>query len=301
MPSATSPVFTSDQTHGFSTADFCDVSLSSAKLCWTSVFVSRQRENPYDRNFAACGDPLVSFVLNGPVPFSRTVNGLPLEKKLVPGSFGIVRAEESFNARADMPLESVHVYVRQEIVSEIASETIKGDPEKVEIIPQFGAVDPLLEQLAIGIFEAAREPIPCSRHYADHLGRAFAARLVQKHSTASQQRNRPTGLTERQLDRVTEYIEANLGMDLSLADLARVSSLSPSHFAKLFKKATGYTPYQFLMRRRIERARHLLASTNETIGQIAIECGFGDQMHLTLTFKRMTGATPATFRKEHRL
>ena len=301
MTSATSLEFASDQTHGFTKADFSEVSSTSEGLGWTSAFVSRQRENPYDRNFAACCDPLVSFVLNGPVPFSRTVNGLPFEKKLVPGTFGIVPAGETFHARADMPLESLHVYVRQEIVSEIASDTIKGDPEKVEIIPQFGAIDPLLEQLAIGIFEAAREPISCSRHYADHLGRAFAARLVQKHSTASLQTNRSKGLSEQQLDRVTEYIEANLGMDVSLADLARVSSLSPSHFAKLFKKATGHTPYQFLMRRRIKRARHLLASTNETIGQIAIECGFGDQMHLTLTFKRMTGATPAIFRKEHQL
>ena len=291
--------FTSDQTHGFSEAHFSEVSLSSAGLGWTSAFVSRQRENPYDQSFEARRDPLVSFVLNGPVPFTRTVNGISLEKKFVPGTFGIVPAGAPFDARADKPLESLQLYVRQEIVEEIAIEIAKGDPERVEIIPEFGAADPLLEQLAFAIYEAAQESSPCSKHYADHLGRAFAARLVQKHSTATIQSSRPKGLSERQLQRVSEYVEANLGMELSLSDLAKVSNLSPSHFAKLFKKSTGCSPYQFLMRRRIERARHLLTSTNATIGQIAIDCGFGDQMHLTLTFKKMTGATPATFRKKH--
>ena len=301
LVSSNNAEFTSDQTHGFSRAGFTDVAVSSEGLGWTSAFVSRQRENPYQGSFAACANPLIGFVLNGPLSIRRTVNGVPQERKFTPGSFGIVPAGAAFDARIDTPIETIHIYIRQEIIEEVASDFSPGDPAKLKLIPQFSAFDQLLEQLAVGLCEAAREADPSSSLYADHLARTFAARLVKKHSTAACHAASSTdGLSQRQLDRVLELIETNLAAPLSLADMARDSRLSPNHFARLFKRSTGFTPYQYLMRRRIDRAQRLLAEKNISITDIAVECGFGNQMHLTRAFAPLVGTTPASYRRMRR-
>lgn len=293
--------FTSAQTHGFSKAEFSDVTLTSEGLGWASTFISRQTENPYQKAFETCDDPLVAFIINGPVPFERTINGVSVERKFLSGSFGIVPAGTAFDARNEMPLESMHIYVRQAMVEEIAAEMTKGDPSKIEIIPQFAVFDRFLAQLALGLCEAARDPQLSSPIYVDHLAGAFAARLVKEHSAARLNAPPATkGLSARQLRSVNEYIDANIQTSLALRDLAEVANLSSNHFARLFKKSTGFTPYQYVLKRRVDRAQSLLSRSTLSIAQIAVDSGFGDQTHLTRAFRQLTGVTPASYRKTHK-
>jgi AraC family transcriptional regulator len=217
----------------------------------------------------------------------------------MPGSLAIVPDGAAFDGRADVSFESLHIYVRNAIIEEIASELTNGDPSNIEIIPQFAVYDRLLEQLATAIAEAASDPLPFSNLFVDQLARTFAARLVVAHSTARTAPIQvPKGLSDRQLTLLSEYVEANLQEKLSLPDLANAANLSSNHFAQLFKRSTGQTPYHYVLQRRIDRAQHLLLEKDTPIAQIAVECGFGDQTHLTRTFKRILGVTPASFRKK---
>jgi len=293
-------VFGGDQTHGISQEDFSELISTSEALGWRSVFVSRQIENPYRRSFPACGNPLVSFVLNGPVVFSRTIDGITQEKKFLSGSFGIVPAGTRFEVRNERRFASLHIYVKQALIEEIAAESAHGDPSRVRILPRFAMLDQLLEQLAVALCEAAENPLASSALYADQLARAFAARLIYKHSTLAVSEIPATqGLDPKHLRLVKDYIEANLASTLSLADMARQCNLSPNHFSRLFKRATDLTPYQYVLRRRMERAQRLLSETDLPIAQIALDCGFGNQVHLTQTFKRFIGLSPASFRSRH--
>jgi AraC family transcriptional regulator len=104
------------------------------------------------------------------------------------------------------------------------------------------------------------------------------------------------GLPEWRLRRVTQYIQRNLQRELRLAELSAVVHMSPYHFARLFKRRTGVAPHRFVVQRRIEEARALLAARMLPIATVARAVGFRTSSHFTTTFRRMTGITPSGYR-----
>ncbi len=134
------------------------------------------------------------------------------------------------------------------------------------------------------------------RLLAESLGHVLAVHLI-RHATGNQQAaGQPRGgLPRRRLRAALDYIEAHLDAELALDDLAAVSHLSPYHFARLFKISTGLPPHQYVIARRIERAKQLLRDGNDlSLAQIAARAGFWDQGHFTRHFKRLVGVTPST-------
>ena len=104
------------------------------------------------------------------------------------------------------------------------------------------------------------------------------------------------GLPEGRLRRVTAYIESNLHRELRLADLSAVTYMSPYHFARLFKQATGVSPHRFVVQRRIDAAMALLTDSSSSITSIARTVGFTTASHFATTFRRMIGVTPTAYR-----
>ena len=108
------------------------------------------------------------------------------------------------------------------------------------------------------------------------------------------------GLPPRVLRRVQEYVEAHLSEDLELGQLARTAGLSLHHFARAFKTSAGVPPHQFVLQRRLSRARDLLTSTDRPIADIAIAAGFSDQSHLARRFRESFAVSPIAFRRSQR-
>ena len=108
------------------------------------------------------------------------------------------------------------------------------------------------------------------------------------------------GLTPTAMRRVREHVEAHLGDSIDLAALAGVAGLSMFHFAREFKQTTGLTPHRYLLEKRVERARELLARTDLTLAEIAFAVGFADQSHFARRFRQMVGTTPGEFRWSQR-
>src|SRR5262249_48428312 len=108
---------------------------------------------------------------------------------------------------------------------------------------------------------------------------------------------KPRGLSARRLKAVLRYIREHLHAALTLRDLAAVAHLSPYHFARRFKESTGLPPHQYIIARRIERAKQLLRGEDDlSLAQVAARTGFWDQGHFTRHFKRLVGVTPKRFR-----
>jgi AraC family transcriptional regulator len=107
----------------------------------------------------------------------------------------------------------------------------------------------------------------------------------------------PSGLDRRRLTRVKDYIAANLEGNLTIAQLAKVASLSRFHFARAFKAAVGQTPHQYVSGHRLERAKELLAHGDRSLLDIALSLNFSSQANFTRAFHRGTGMTPGQYRR----
>jgi AraC family transcriptional regulator len=107
-------------------------------------------------------------------------------------------------------------------------------------------------------------------------------------------------ITRARLARVRALVEERLADEIGLADMAEAAALSPFHFARVFKAATGETPYHYLLDRRLARARDLLRTTELPILAVARACGFAGQAHFTTMFGHRIGVTPARYRRAMR-
>jgi AraC-like DNA-binding protein len=106
------------------------------------------------------------------------------------------------------------------------------------------------------------------------------------------------GLAPASLRRVTELVHAKIEDALSLDEMAESAGLSTAHFSQMFRKSTGETPHQFLLRQRVERAKEMLRAGQARVLDVAIASGFKTQQHFARVFRRMCGATPKEYRKE---
>lgn len=135
---------------------------------------------------------------------------------------------------------------------------------------------------------------PSSGNTAWRLGPAADAKVGQPARPAE----RPeSGLSDWQVTKVARFIDENIDRRIRISDLGGLVRLSCSRFSKCFRISVGQSPYNYILSRRIEVAKRLLASTDEPLCQVALACGLCDQSHLSNVFKRLVGVTPLTWRR----
>jgi AraC family transcriptional regulator len=106
------------------------------------------------------------------------------------------------------------------------------------------------------------------------------------------------GLAAWQIARVRAYIDSNLHRTIHIRDLSAVARRSPAHFSRKFKVAVGESPHAYVVRRRLERACHLMMTSAEPLSEVALSVGFSDQAHLCRLFRQAFGQSPANWRRE---
>jgi AraC-like DNA-binding protein len=121
-----------------------------------------------------------------------------------------------------------------------------------------------------------------------------SARLFQRRSPTPDHRG---GLPCARLRSVLAYIETHLAEVLRLEDLAALARLSTDHFAVQFRQSTGSPPHRYVVQRRIERSKTLVAETELSLAEIGYALGFAHQAHFTTTFRKLVGVTPGTYRR----
>jgi AraC family transcriptional regulator len=211
------------------------------------------------------------------------------------GRVDVIPAFLSHWTNWDREVEFSVIAICPTLLNRTAQESMQRE---IELIPQFAIDDPVIQQLALALRTEIQTGCMSGKLYGELLGTALAARLVQNYAVGKPAIEfRANGLAQSQLKRVIDYMKANLTQDLSILDLATLTNMSESHFSRSFKRSVGIAPYQYLMQQRVERAKQLLKQQAISISDIALDCGFANQTHLTKVFRQMTGMTPKAYQK----
>jgi AraC family transcriptional regulator len=179
----------------------------------------------------------------------------------------------------------------------IVSADVFGDGSKLDVVDRFLFRDSEIEAICRRVYRELSLNDAAERLYVESLVMELALLLLQRHSTASQPATIVPSriLTRNQGRRVLDYIESNLGRDVSLSELARIADLSLYHFARMFKRTIGLAPHRYVLERRVERAKQMLRTSSASLVEISLSTGFYGQSHFTSTFRRIVGATPSEF------
>jgi AraC family transcriptional regulator len=190
-----------------------------------------------------------------------------------------------------------HFYLNQSLVQSCAGELGNKEPVELRDTSVFVSDAELWQILTEYFMRGKCRLDPPTRLEMDSRAALIGLRLVTAHSNASP-RTAPQlqPLAGRRLGQALELIEANLDDSLRIADIAASAELGVRQFSKLFLRATGLAPHQYVLRRRLEKAKRLLA-TDMPASDIALACGFCSQQHFGTAFRRVVGVTPRQWRQ----
>jgi AraC family transcriptional regulator len=170
---------------------------------------------------------------------------------------------------------------------------------EVELHPRRKFVDARLGALVAAAHAEMVAGFSSGRLFLDSIEQAMAIALVNGHAV----RHRPAqmyrgGLGSARLRRIKELVHAKIEDDLGLDDMAQSVGLSTAHFARMFRKSTGETPHQFVLRQRIERAKEMLRAPNARVLDVAVACGFKTQQHFAQVFRDVCRVSPTEYRQD---
>ena len=197
------------------------------------------------------------------------------------------------------PTQTLHLHLSQDLLARTAEEVAGCDSARLALMGRSGFQDPLLTQIGFALWRELEQRAPAGKLYAQTAAQMLAVHLLRHYTAGGAAIKEPAhGLTQQQMSRVIDFVQAHLSQDLSLEALAQQTGFSPYHFARLFRQMTGESPHHFVLRQRIERARRLLQASKMPLASIAVESGFANQSHFTQVFKRQLGLTPRAYRRD---
>jgi AraC family transcriptional regulator len=229
--------------------------------------------------------------------------GVTRHVPLPAGAISVVPAGSPHRVRTSGCKDELHIYLEPGLVARVAAEVFGLDPVRLTVPPLDGLDLPHLRAAMVTVEAELTAGGAGGPLAAESLANLLAVHLI-RHVLAPPQpgRGRDGVLPQGRLRAVVEYIEEHLDAGPTLEQLAAVARLSPYHFARQFKAATGLPPHQYVIARRVERARQLLqAGTDLSLAEVALHAGFSDQSVFCLHFKRLVGVTPRQFRMSARI
>ena len=300
--------FRSDDTHGIAMMPANSLLMDSDQSGWANLYLSHAREAAWHDRLKPVPDLCFAFNMAGKTWVSRRTSSCGREDALLaPRLFSIIPSDEESEWDIRDGAEILLVYLRRALFDRVAEEH-GADSSRCGLVPRFCHSDPFVEQISLQMLSALREQQIFGANaalHADYLALMLAAHFFREHSSLSDQcrQGRFSAEIDRHsiispgLRRAVDLIEVDLHRHLTLTHLAEAAGMGPIRLSREFARHFGQTPYQFIMARRLERARRLLSSSRLSIAEIALATGFSSQSHLTSAFTRSVGISPGRYRK----
>jgi AraC family transcriptional regulator len=277
---------------------------ASDRLGWVGLEAARYRAAPaWEYNPPALAHHRLVLCARPPEELHLRYEGVKRHVAPPVGSIFVVPAGSPGRVRWSGCYDWLHLFLDPGLVARVAAEEFGLDPARLAVPPLDGLDLPPL-RAAMGAVDAELSAGGAGGSLAaESLANVLAVHLI-RHVSAPRQpaRARDGALPQARLRAVVEYIEEHLDACPTLQQMAAVARLSPCHFARQFKAATGLPPHQYVIARRVERAKQFLQGDGDySLAGVAAHAGFSDQSHFTRHFKRLVGVTPGQFRMSARI
>jgi len=188
------------------------------------------------------------------------------------------------------------IEITPSIMEEIARESgFLIDGHTIQLDRKLHVKDSRLLQMGLWMLEELQNGGAKGKIYSDSLSNMLIIHLLQHYSSMVEQPSNSKMPAHQQISQVIQYMRESSAEEMQLSDLAAMAHMSQSHFIRIFKQQTGYTPHHYLIRLRVERSKSLIRSGKVGLKEIATQVGFADQGHFTRLFRRETGLTPKLY------
>jgi AraC family transcriptional regulator len=277
---------------------------SSDRLGWVGLEALRCRALPaFELDPPALTHHRLVLFIRPPEEMELRYEGVRRHVPPPAGAVSLVPAGSPARWRASGPREALHIYLEPALLARVAAEAFDLDPART-LVPPLDSLDlPHVRAAMLAVDAELTDGGAGGPLAAESLANVLAVHLI-RHTLAPRRLERgPDGALPRgRLRAVVEYIEEHLDASPTLEEMAAVARLSPYHFARQFKAATGLPPHQYVIARRIERAKQLLqGGAGLSLAEVALHAGFSDQSQFSRHFKRLVGVTPGRFRTPARI
>jgi AraC family transcriptional regulator len=272
---------------------------SSESLGWSDIqlHTSRIRATKEDVTGPLTDNHCIVFQLRGETRIQCRLGDAVFDEGMTPGAMALVPAQYQNVGRWSHSIFAAFIQLSPKIIDRLADYAFGGDPELVEFQPKLNLHDPVVESLLTELRHELRQPSPLSAVFAESAAQTMMLHLLRKYSNkAVHLRSVRDGFSERQRRVIDDYIESHLDEKISLAELASLLFMSVPHFERVFRRTLGCAPYQYVLERRLERARLLLETSALNMYEVGRQCGFANQSHFTRHFTKRYGVSPAKYR-----
>ena len=270
---------------------------SSQSLGWSGVLVQQYQypssSTVCEMEIPALSDHWLNLPLGNPAQLTQKRDDRAFESIVQKGHSIFVPAGQPSYWRgeaSDTDETMLHIHLNPELVRQVAQ---TSELNQIDLVNCFSKYDLRLHQIAMLLLSELKSDGIMGQLYVESLTQVLVIHLLRHYSTSTQNIiPKHGGLTASQLRQAIDYVQTHLDQNLSLAEIAAAINISPTYFSRLFKRATGRSPHQYVIQQRVERAKKLLKTTDLAIANIALQVGFSSQSHLTQHFKHLTGVTP---------
>lgn len=218
---------------------------------------------------------------------------------LAPDALTIRRAGDPYCVELRSPFDLLYFRVPPESLEQLSEDL--GGPRIQGLTCAPGQSDPVLARLGHALLPALENPSRADPLFVDHIALAVQVHVAQAYGGAAPDAPQARGgLAAWQEKLAKDMLTADLLANVSISDVAQGCGLSRSYFIKAFRQTAGTTPHRWLLEHRVDKAKILLLKSDQSVADIARDCGFSDQAHLTRLFASTIGVPPAAWRRQNR-
>lgn len=295
-PPSNIPIVRATNVEGLPANPLSKVVLSSARTQWHNLVVEEHHIPTTELDDVRFVQHVLAVNIGRPVTCEFKKDGRFRQRVYETGMMSLHPSHHPFFLRMkryeDRFADALFVALDPVFVSQTAA-ALEVDPDRVELVEERNGTDPTLRHISMALRAGLQAGHASDQMYGESLSTALAVHLLRKYGgVAVDLQHAHGGLSREKLMRAIEYIQDQLGTDLTVSGIARAVHMSPYHFSRLFKQSTGQSPYRYVIQARAKKARELLTSGKFSITAIAHRVGFADQSHLTRHLKHIFGITP---------